>query len=98
MSSQYDLVIQYLVFGAKMNKLVEIEYKYLDNGEAKQKRYGAIQPIKWLEGRKGIHILAWDTVINDWRRFAVENIVHVYITDEDWTNQTLTEKISHLSH
>jgi predicted DNA-binding transcriptional regulator YafY len=98
MEERFDLTIQYLVFGAKMGKLVEIEYKYLDDGDYKFKRYGFIQPIKWLEGRKGIHILAWDAKEHNWRRFAVENIERVHVTDEDWVNKTLTEQVSHFAH
>lgn len=95
MKERYELNLQYLIFGAQMKKQVEILYRYLDNGELLSRRYGAIQPIKWVNGRKGVHVLAWDTGKNNWRRFAVENIERVLITDMDWTNNELEQTITH---
>lgn len=94
MEQRTELNIQYLHFGAKMGKQVEIMYKYLDAGEFKQRRYGSIQPIKWLYGRKGVHILAWDTEADNWRRFAISHIERVVITDIDWTNKELQETLT----
>lgn len=95
MSERIALNVQYLVFGAQMRKQVEIIYKYLDGGEFMQKRFGSVQPIKWVHGgRKGIHILTWDTEQENWRRFAVANIERVVITDIDWTNKELTQTIT----
>lgn len=88
-----DLVIQYLLFGAKMEKQVEIQYEYLDKTKGDQ-RFGSIQPVKWLTGRKGTHILAWDTAANQYRRFALENIKRVFVTDIDWANKDLVCSIS----
>lgn len=98
MNERFELNIQYLVFAAKMSKQVEIQYKYLDGTGLEERRYGSIQPIKWLVGRNGTHILAWDTEANNWRRFAVVNIERVFVTDVDWTNTDLKESISTLPH
>lgn len=98
MNERTELNVQYLVFGAKMRKQVEIQYKYLDGGEFRQRRYGAIQPIKWLIGRKGTHILAWDTEAENWRRFAIENIERVFVTDVQWTNEEIAETLTVLPH
>lgn len=94
MEERVELNIQYLHFGAKMGKQVEILYKYLDQGEIRGRRFGSIQPIKWLHGRNGVHILCWDTEEDNWRRFAISNIERVVITDIDWTNNELQETLT----
>lgn len=98
MESRTELNIQYLVFGAKMQKQVEIQYKYLYKGELASRRFGMIQPIKWLTGEKGVHILAWDVEADMWRRFAVQNIERVFVTDIEWANKELQETVSLLPH
>lgn len=96
--NRFDLNIQYLIFGAKMGKLVEIDYRYIDKNTVFTHRFGSIQPIKWLEGREGLHILAWDSDVDNWRRFAVNNIEQVCVTDSDWTNTELKETLSTIPH
>lgn len=99
MNDRTELNIQYLVFGAKMKKQVEIQYRYLYKEEKESRRYGSIQPIRWLYGKDGsLHILGWDTEKDNWRRFAVENIERVFVTDIDWTNHELEEALDLLPH
>jgi predicted DNA-binding transcriptional regulator YafY len=86
MNENKNMVREYLMLGAIMRKVVEIEYRYLD---MPSKRIGGIQPIKWLHGRNGLHILTWDVEANQWRRFAVSNIERVTLTDTDWIKQDL---------
>jgi predicted DNA-binding transcriptional regulator YafY len=84
MHTQFELTVMYLLLGAKLQRQVEIIYMYLDKP---QKRYGSVQPIKWCQGRKGLHILTWDTEKEEYRRFAVENIQRVNLTDKEWVKE-----------
>lgn len=90
-----QLIINKIIYSAKEKKQLEITYQYLDN---KIRRHGYIQPIKWLVGRKGFHILAWDTREDGWRRFAIKNIQEIKVTNEDWVRTDLKEEITDIPH
>lgn len=89
MSKSSKMITEYLMLGAIMKKVIEIDYIQ----ENKRKRVGGIQPIKWLEGREGLQILTWDTDSNDWRRFEVSKIIRVTITDMEWRNTEVTHSM-----
>lgn len=90
MEKDYMIVFQYLILGAKLGKQVEIFYHHMypEKRRAEGKpaaRYGSIQPVRWVKGRFGkLQVLAWDVEKGGWRRFAVENIERVQLTDIDW--------------
>lgn len=88
---EIQLVKEYIKLGAKFQRLVKIRYQYLDKSFQRTEREAYVQPVDWLIGRKGIHILGWDLVRNDWRRFALENIIEVSLTDMKWSKKIKTK-------
>lgn len=87
-------VFTYLILGAQMNKQVEIFYRHMYPEQRRYEgkptsRFGCIQPIKWEKGKKKntVLILTWDCEEQNWRRFNVENIERVQLTDKDWIKE-----------
>lgn len=87
--------IAMLIEGAKLNKIVEVYYRYLKKDQDAEQRHGLIQPLKWVQGKNGtLQVLTWDTEVANWRRFEVENIESIHVTNDPWTNTTLEETIT----
>lgn len=89
-----ETVFKYLILGAEMNKQVEIFYRHMYPNERRHQgkpvsRFGCIQPIKWQKGKEKntLLILTWDCENEGWRRFNVENIERVQLTDRDWVKE-----------
>lgn len=76
-----ELVREYLILGNRYQTVVKIRYQYLDKRMSHTERVGYIQPLQFLNGRKGLHVLAWDVEEDNYRRFAVANILEVSLTD-----------------
>jgi predicted DNA-binding transcriptional regulator YafY len=75
----------YLTLGNRYKTLVKIRYQYLKKTFGRVEREGYIQPLEFMIGEKGLHVLAWDVERQDYRRFAVANIMEVSLTDMQWS-------------
>lgn len=87
MQKREMLAYEFLKLSAYYKVIIRIRYRHLDNQKGKKDRYAYIQPIDWSFGRNGLHILAWDVQKENWRRFAVKNILEVTLTDIEWTEE-----------
>lgn len=76
----------YLTLGNRYKTLVKIRYQYLKKTFGHTEREGYIQPLEFIFGEQGLHILAWDVERQDFRRFAVANIMEISLTDIQWSS------------
>src|SRR5690606_9873765 len=78
-------VLQDLIEGAVKKKIVKIVYKYKEGAVKGGLQTRSIQPVRWELGRfNDLQILAWDLDRHGWRRYSVDNIICILVTDDPW--------------
>lgn len=67
--------------GQRKNKVVRFMYQHLDDQTGVTIRMAQVYPVACRYGRNGYHFLTWDVEKNHWRRFALSNVMGVFVTD-----------------
>jgi predicted DNA-binding transcriptional regulator YafY len=78
-------VMKELIDGAVRGKIVKIVYRTMTEAATRGLLTRNIQPIRWEMGKfESIQLLAWDLDRHGWRKYAIDNIICITVTDENW--------------